>query len=93
MRILLYLKLNTCCLWLPSLSLFHILMKNFDPWWLVEGTPDLLKGNKDHVLRRLLKGKLYELQVSLWGPPPAGAVGEHVCACVHVWACVHEAAR
>ena len=26
------------------------------------------------------------------GPPLAGAVSEHVCACVHVWACVREAA-
>ena len=31
------------------------------------------------------------------GPPPAGAVSEHVCACehmcacVHVWACAREA--
>ena len=25
------------------------------------------------------------------GSPPAWAVSEHVCACVHVWACVCEA--
>ena len=26
------------------------------------------------------------------GPPLAGAVSEHVYACVHVWACMREAA-
>ena len=83
-RILLYLKLNTCCLWLLSLSLFHVLMKNFDPWWLVEGTLDLLKGNKDHVLRWLLKGKLHDFKF------PCGALpepGQWVSMCVHVCPC------